>query len=251
MQGFEYNINDHRVLTRLEEKAVFKAYRATKSKKAQHFIIEHNLKFAIHCANAYITKYPHVDPMDLRGYAVLGLYEAIDKYDITSSVKFISYAVWWIKATVIRNVQSYESLVRFPANIHQQLQKSLNVKDFTEEVLNRFNTIGGGMSMDSNTGDDSDSDKARTLGDTIPDDNAFKAFEQVDLDDINTKLFITIENVLTEREKYIVLEHYGFLTGEIRTLASIGEQLGMSREHARNIKNKACTKMLKEMKQWK
>ena len=249
MSGFEYKIDDHKVLTRMEERAAFKAYRNTNSKKAQHFIIEHNLKFAIHCANAYITKYPHVDPMDLRSYAVLGLYEAFDKFDIESSVKFISYAVWWVKATIIRNVQSYESLIRLPANVHQDLQKALNKKEFTEDVLDKFNTIGGGMSMDARIGNEGEDN--RSLGDTIADDMATQAFELVESEDTHTKLFVIIDKVLTERERYIILEHYGFLTGEIRTLASIGEQLGMSREHARNIKNKACTKMFKELKKWK
>lgn len=250
MYKFDYKINDHKVLTRVEERVAFKIYKSTKSKKSQHFIIEHNLKFAIHCANAYITKYPHVDPMDLRSYAVLGLYEAIDKYDTESSVKFISYAVWWVKATIIRNVQTHESLIRLPANVHQDLQKALNTKEFTDDVLSKFNTIGGGMSMDTRIGS-SEGESTRSLGDTIADDVAMKAFEKIDSDDMRTKLFMVIDKVLTDRERYIIMEYYGFLTGEVRTLAAIGVQLGMSREHARNIKNKACGKLFKELKKWK
>jgi RNA polymerase primary sigma factor len=246
--GFEYKITDHRILSKLEEIAVFKTYRETKSSKARNYIIEHNLKFAIHCANAYITKYPHVDPMDLRSYAILGLYDAIEKYDYNSGVKFISYAVWWVKATITRNVQSHESLVRLPANIHQNLQKSVNKKEFTQEVVDMFNTIGGGMSMDAKIKSD---DESKTLGDTIQDIAALEAFNQLDITDLHTKLFDVIDEHLSAREKYIVVEHFGLLTGDTRTLAEIGQELNMSREHARNIKNKAFQKMLKLLKKWK
>lgn len=246
--GFEYQIPDHRVLSKQEELAVFKAYSEHKSSKARNYIIEHNLKFAIHSANAYITKYPYVDPMDLRSYAILGLYDAIDKYDYNSGVKFISYAVWWIKATIIRNVQTNESLVRLPANIHQDLQKAVNKKEFTPEVLDKFNTIGGGMSMDARISSD---DESRTLGDTIQDKKALEQFAKLEIDDLHNKLFLAIDECLTDRERYIVLEHFGLLCGESRTLASIGQELQMSREHARNIKNKAFKKLIKLLKHWK
>ena len=245
---FDYRISDHRMLTRAEEVEVFKTYSKTKSPKARNYIIEHNLKFAIHCANAYITKYPHVDPMDLRSYAILGLYDAIEKYDYNSGVKFISYAVWWVKATITRNVQTNESLVRLPANLHQKLQKAVNKKEFTQEVVDMFNTIGGGMSMDAHIKCDEES---RTFGDTIQDEEALKQFDKLDTDDLHAKLFIVIDGCLTDREKYIILEHFGLLTGERRTLAEIGKELHMSREHARNIKNKAFQKMFKLLKKWK
>lgn len=246
--GFEYKISDHRVLTRAEEMAIFKIYQETKSVSARNYIIEHNLKFAIHCGNAYITKYPHVDPMDLRSYAILGLYEAIEKYDYKSGVKFISYAVWWVKATITRNVQSHESLVRFPANIHQKLQKAVNNKEFTQEVVDRFNTIAGGMSMDARIGSD---DETRTLGDTIQDKESMEQFNKLDNDDLRAKLFGVIDDCLSNREKYIVTEHFGLISGECRTLADIGNELNMSREHARNIKNKAFQKMIKLLNKWK
>lgn len=249
MQGFDYRISDHRVLTKEEERAAFKVYRQTNRVSDRNYIIEHNLKFAIHCANAYITKYPHVDPMDLRGYAILGMYEAIEKYDEDSNVKFTSYAVWWIKATIIRNVQTYESLVRLPANLHQDLQKAVNKKEFSAEVVDLFNTITGGMSMDANIKDGNED--ARTFGDTMADPKSSEPFNNIEIDDLHAKMFVVIDKVLNKREKYIILEHFGLLTGESRTLASIGEELHMSREHARNIKNKACNKMLKLLKKWR
>ena len=186
--------------------------------------------------------------MDLRSYAILGLYEAIEKYDYNSGVKFISYAVWWVKATITRNVQSNESLVRIPANIHQKLQKAVNNKEFTQEVLDLFNTIGGGMSMDANIGSDDD---AVTFGDTLQDETALEEFQKLDIEDLNTKLFIVIDECLTDKEKYIVLEHFGLISGEPRTLSEIGKELRMSREHARNVKNKAFHKMFKLLKRWK
>lgn len=246
--GFEYKVTDHHILSKSEEIAIFKAYSQNKSSKFRNYIIEHNLKFAIHCANAYITKYPHVDAMDLRSYAILGLYEAIEKYDYNSGVKFISYAVWWVKATINKNVQSYESLVRYPANIHQNLQKSVNKKEFNETVVDIFNTISGGMSMDAKI---KCGDGYRTLGDTIQDINALQQFNELDINDLHTKLFAVIDEHLSPREKYVVVEHFGLLSKDTRRLVEIGNELNISREHARNIKNKAFSKMLKLLKKWK
>lgn len=246
--GFEYKIKDHRMLSRDEEVAIFKIYQKEKSPAARNFIIEHNLKFAIRCGNAYKNKYPHVDPMDLRSYAILGLYDAIENYDYNSGVKFISYAVWWVKATIHRHVQKTESLIRIPANIHQKLQKAINKKEFTEETSALFNTISGGMSMDAKINGDDDSS---TLGDTLFDEESFKQFNKIDDDDLKRKLNTVIDECLTEREKYIVSEHFGLVTGEVRTLADIGNELKLSREHTRNIKNKAFTKMIKLLKVWK
>lgn len=236
------------MLSRDEEIAIFKLYNKKRSPSARNFIIEHNLKFAIHCGNTYITKYPHVDPMDLRSYAILGLYEAIENYDYTSGVKFISYAVWWVKATINKNVQNTESLVRIPSNIHQKLQKAINKKEFTQETADLFNTISGGMSMDAKINGDDDSS---TLGDTIFDEESIKQFNKIDDDDLKRKMNSVMNECLSQREKYIVSEHFGLTTGEPRTLADIGKELRLSREHTRNIKNKAFTKMIKLVKVWK
>jgi len=249
MSKYEYNVSDHRVLTRAEERAVFNIYKKTGSTASRNFIVEHNVKFAIQCGNAYITKFPHVDPLDLRSYAILGLYDAIEKYDYTTGNKFISYAVWWIKASIMRNVHTNESLVRLPANIHQDMQKAVNNNEFTHRILDFFNTIGGGMSMDTNAhGGDGD---VRTLGDTLSDENALKQFDELDIKDIRRKLMDVIKSTLTKREQYIVLEYFGLTNGEPRTLAAIGLEFGMSREHTRNVKNKAFQKLHKCIKHWK
>jgi RNA polymerase primary sigma factor len=248
MSDYEYVIDDHRVLSRAEERTVFEIYKKTRSVESRNFIIKHNIKFAIQCGNAYITKFPHVDPLDLRSYAILGLYDGIEKYDTSTGNKFISYAVWWIKASIMKNVHTNESLVRLPANIHQEMQKAVNKNDMDQRILNFFNTIGGGMSMDATIGTGND---LRTLGDTISDDNALRQFNNLDVRDIKEKILIVIDSALTTRERYIITEYFGMTTGESRTLSDIGKEFGMSREHTRNIKNKAFEKLYKCVKHWK
>ncbi len=112
MQIHGYSISNHRILNRDEERELFRRYVKNPDRKTKNHIAQFYIKFAIQCGGVYRRKYFHVQHSDLIGYAMLGLLDAIDKYDPEGHAKFTTYAVWWIKAAIHRNVELYESLVR-------------------------------------------------------------------------------------------------------------------------------------------
>jgi RNA polymerase sigma factor (sigma-70 family) len=140
----------HDLLTKQQEKAAFTMLLAEtdpdRRAELRNAIIEKNLRFAIDCANCYYLKYRHVHMKDLHSYAMQGLFTAVDKYDPNSNVRFTSYAVFWVKSSIVSNVQKYECLIRYPANILKNAEKGKYSSDECQAIS--CNTRGDfGISM--------------------------------------------------------------------------------------------------------
>lgn len=242
-----YYCNDHSILTSDEETQLFEQYSLTKSETIKNKIIEHNLKFAIKCARSYVTKYPHVDPADLTGYAMMGLIDSVDKFDHTRGIKFISFAVYWIKNFIIRNVETNESMIRYPANIHRDIQQSINERRITTEITDIFHSIKGGYSLDQPI---SESINSKCFADILESPEYIPNPEQrLDNDSLKTLIEQSMVD-LDEREKYVIRESFGLLVGEKRTMRDIADELGISHENVRYIKNISMKKMKKHLKKF-
>jgi len=234
-----YQCDDHRILSSNEEFELFQQYSQTKSPKIKNKIVEYNLKFAIKCSRAYINKYSHVDPADLTGYAMMGLIESVDKFDHTRGTKFISFAVWWIKNFIIRHVETNESMIRYPANLHRQAQEKINEKNVTDEVTLMFHNIKGGYSLNQPL---SDEYNGKSFDELLESPEYFCPDSHMD----DERLKAIIEDCmqdLTHEEKYIIRETFGFIVGEKRTIKSVADELNIPQEKVRYIKNASVKKI--------
>lgn len=121
----------------------------TGDEKAREKIIKHNLRFVLQCAKEYNS--PAIDPKDLISVGNLGLIEALDNFDVTREpyVKFISYAVWWVKKNMIEFLRNYSRPIRTPYNqqsdvyLFHKLKEKVEQKYETEnltlfEIYNEF-----------------------------------------------------------------------------------------------------------------
>jgi len=240
----DYRCKNHVVLSIQEEFEIFEQYKNSSDENIKESlrnkIIEHNMKFAMSSALVYMKRWKQVDPNDLKGYAVLGLIEAFDNFDHTRNVKFSSYAAWWIKCTINRNVESNESLIRYPSNKHRELYVHYTKQDNSSEdnISDEFEVISsnifGGISIEQPL-DGTD----LKLGDTISDNS------NIESDFIVSE---TVKNALTSLspiQRKVIEGIYGFEYGEKKTVRELADLLNMSHEKIRNIKNNALTILAK------
>jgi len=241
----EYKFNNHKILSKQEEYQLFHLYHNEKSLdrklRIKNMLISYNMRFAGRVASAYITKYSHVDKNDLKGYAMAGLIESVDKFDHTRGIKFISFAVWWIKNHIIKSVQKYESLVRVPGNLHTSLQERITNKTTTEEDHIMMEAIKGGTSIHRPVDGGNLDDSNKTVGDTIASDDD-NIIDCIDNKLIKQKLAQVISELDT-KQRIVLEELFGLRSGEARAIRDVAIELNISHENVRYIRNRALSQL--------
>ena len=237
------------------------ARRARKGdKEAAERLVTANLRFVI----SYVKKYQGrgLGLAELVCIGNEGLLKAVKKFDPDKGVKFISYAVWWIRQTVLQALAEQTRSVRIPLNqnsnlvklsrtdtaLTQQLGRSPTDQEIADEMGEPLETIralrrvaASELSLDAPI-DRGDRDSA-SFGER------FAGSEDDDIEDVvewqarREFLDRMFEKYLTERERKILYLYYGLDDGEERTLEEIGSLLGVTRERIRQIRNRAFEKL--------
>lgn len=249
------------------------AWRDQRDEAALHRLITAYMRLAI----AMASKFRHYGaPMnDLIQEAGLGLMKAADKFDPDRGVRFSTYAVWWIKASIQDYVMRNWSMVRTGSTSSQkalffnmrrvQAQLMREAQDLGEEMDGHqlrqriAQTIGvpladvemmqgrlSGSDLSLNAVQSSDDD-GREWIETIEDD-AEQAADRVEAQHDRTALRTWLARAmmaLSDRERYVVTERK--LREEPRTLESLGDELGLSKERIRQIEAAAFAKMRKNL----
>jgi RNA polymerase primary sigma factor len=243
----------------LEERALARRAREG-DKEAAERLVTANLRFVI----SYVKKYQGrgLGLAELVCIGNEGLLKAVKKFDPDKGVKFISYAVWWIRQTVLQALAEQTRSVRIPLNqnsnlvklsrtetaLTQQLGRTPSDQEIADEMQEPLETIralrrvaASELSLDAPI-DRGDRDSASfgerfagAEGDDIEDTVEHQARREF-LD----RMF---EKYLTERERKILYLYYGLDDGEERTLEEIGSLLGVTRERIRQIRNRAFEKL--------
>jgi RNA polymerase primary sigma factor len=195
---------------------------------------------------------------DLINEGNVGLIKAAEKFDETRGFKFISYAVWWIRQSILQAIAEQSRIVRLPLNqvgsmnkINQLLNKfeqenerrpSLNEIseriDLPEEKIDEAMQIGGRhVSMDAPFVDGEDN----SLLDVLPNENSPSADRQLVVESLRAEIANALL-MLNERERNIITAFYGIGEPEM-TLEEIGNKFGLTRERVRQIKEKAIRRL--------
>jgi len=255
-------IKDNKPLSREEECKLFERFRAG-DRAAYEQLIQANLRFVVRVARDYC---PEDGPllMDLIAEGNMGLLHAIDRFDETRGFKFITYAVWWIRQAILKaaprarraaklpmsHVNDMHTIEREMAVLSQRLGRAATfdeVADLTEMSPERMvNALAAGkqdMSLDAPVFDDED----QPLYAAFPvDDTGFGELEQ---ERVMKSLARGLDN-LDEREVSIIREYFGLDRDEGRTLEEIGEDMGITRERVRQLRNRALSKMRALFDEW-
>jgi RNA polymerase primary sigma factor len=242
-----------------EERALAHRARAGDRESAERLVTA-NLRFVI----SYVKKYQGrgLGLAELVCIGNEGLLKAVKKFDPDKGVKFISYAVWWIRQTVLQALAEQTRSVRIPLNqnsnlvrlsrvdtaLTQQLGRSPNDEEIADEMGEPVDTIralrrvaASELSLDAPL-DRGDRDSA-SFGERFAGVDSDHIEEEVESQAQREFLERMFEKYLTERERKILYLYYGLDEGEERTLEEIGSMLGVTRERIRQIRNRAFEKL--------
>ena len=202
-------------------------------------LLQGNLRFVITVAKQYQNQ--GLPMGDLIAEGNLGLMKAIKNFDWTKKLRFISYAVWWVKQSIIQSLNENSRTIRLPVNVVQEMHRAKKEAQKTNKELDeKFTTLPKVIDLDMNINEEGD-----TLVDLIENTNAVQPDEGFNTADLLKAKMIEIMDVLDEREKSIIMDYFG-MTGVPRTLEDIGTDFSLTKERVRQIKEKALRKLRNE-----
>src|SRR6476661_4117646 len=217
-----------------------------------------NLRFVVSVAKQYQNQ--GLTLPDLINEGNLGLIKAAQRFDETRGFKFISYAVWWIRQSILQALAEQSRIVRLPLNkvgltnriqkafsqLEQEFEREPSAEELAElleldieEVSSTLGINARHVSMDTPLAEGEDS----TLLDVLENPNAEKTDAELDH---KVGLNIEIERSLrqlTDRQKEVVCYFFGIGVDHPLSLEDIGDRFNLTRERVRQIKDKALTKL--------
>ncbi|MGH7753684.1 MAG: sigma-70 family RNA polymerase sigma factor [Gemmatimonadales bacterium] len=256
LDQYLYEVSTTPLLTPKEEIAVARRVRAG-DQDAMQELVKRNLRFVISVAKKYQNR--GLPLTDLIGEGNVGLLTAARKFDPDQGVKFISYAVWWIRQAILAALARQGRTVRVPLNRTADLSRIVRTAEYLRQTLRREPTpeeIGDatGLSLEVvqslaalNTGDvrldaplDPDGDRslierfiAEDMGDTEE-----QAMDRFLTDEIDTAL-----KTLPPRDAKVLRLYYGLDGGREHTLEEIGGMMGVTRERVRQLRDRALKRL--------
>ena len=208
-------------------------------KEIQQELIKGNLRFVITVAKQYQNQ--GLDFPDLIAEGNLGLMKAIQNFDWTKNLRFISYAVWWVKQSILQSLNDNARTIRLPVNVVQDLQRAKKeIESNGGKLDDRFQNLPSMIDLDMNINEDGD-----TLVDIIENKNADMPDDSFNSGDMLKIKLLNLLHILDEREKVIIEDYFG-LSGTPRTLEDIGGDFSLTKERVRQIKEKALRKLRNE-----
>ena len=225
-------------------------------RKALERLTKANLRFVVSVAKQYQNQ--GLSLADLINEGNVGLIKAAEKYDETRGFKFISYAVWWIRQSILQAIADQSRIVRLPLNqvgsmnkinrilskFEQENERRPSVEeiseqtDLPEEKIDEAILVSGRqVSMDAPFVDGEDN----SLLDVMPNNDAPMADRQLLVESLREEISNALK-LLSERERNIITAFYGIGQPEM-TLEEIGNKFGLTRERVRQIKEKAIRRL--------
>lgn len=226
-------------------------------RKALEKLTRANLRFVVSVAKQYQNQ--GLSLPDLINEGNLGLIKAAEKFDETRGFKFISYAVWWIRQSILQALAEQSRIVRLPLNQVGTLNKIIKAQQKFEQE-NERRPSSAELAKELDIAEDKIADTMKVSGRHISVDAPFVEGEDNSLLDvlvnedtpntdkslINESLAVEIEralSTLTEREAEIVKLFFGITGCQEMTLEEIGDKFGLTRERVRQIKEKAIRRL--------
>ncbi len=226
--------------------------------KALDKLTKANLRFVVSVAKQYQNQ--GLTLPDLINEGNLGLIKAAQRFDETRGFKFISYAVWWIRQSILQALAEQSRIVRLPLNkvgltnriakaysmLEQQFEREPSAEELAElleldieEVSSTMGIGGRHVSVDTPLSEGEDN----TLIDVMENHNADRAETNIEH---NESLKVDIDRslkTLTERQKEVICFFFGIGVDHPMSLEDIGDRFSLTRERVRQIKDKAITKL--------
>ena len=225
-------------------------------RKALEKLTKANLRFVVSVAKQYQNQ--GLSLPDLINEGNVGLIKAAEKFDETRGFKFISYAVWWIRQSILHAIAEQSRIVRLPLNqvgsvnkinrmlvkFEQENERKPSINEIAERVdlphekiEDAMKVTGRHLSVDAPFSDSEDN----SLLDILVNDDAPMADKSLVQESLKEEVSRVLQ-MLTERERSIVEAFFGINQPEM-TLEEIAEKFGLTRERVRQIKEKAIRRL--------
>ena len=216
--------------------------------RAKDKLVTANLRFVVSVAKQY--QHQGLTLTDLIDEGNIGLIKAAQKFDETRGFKFISYAVWWIRQSILQAIAEQSRIVRLPLSheinrFEQEFQRHPSVAELSdatnmdeEKIAQSMQADSHHVSIDAPFQDGEDN----CMLDVMASGDDSRTDRQVDHESMALELNNVLNKVLKEREITIIRECFGIGCHE-KGLEEIGDQLGLTRERVRQIREKSIAKL--------
>ncbi|WP_024991276.1 RNA polymerase sigma factor RpoD/SigA [Hoylesella pleuritidis] len=246
----------HEELISIEEEVELAQRIKKGDKEALERLTKANLRFVVSVAKQYQNQ--GLSLPDLINEGNLGLIKAAEKFDETRGFKFISYAVWWIRQSILQAIAEQSRIVRLPLNqvgsvnrinrilnkFEQENERRPSVDEIADKVdlpedkiVDAMKAPSKHISVDAPFIEGEDN----SLLDVLPNADSPMADNELVMESLRAEISSAL-NVLNERERNIIEAFFGINQPEM-TLEEIGDKYGLTRERVRQIKEKAIRRL--------
>jgi len=252
-------ISEFPLLTKEEEHDIAVKMEEAGKDGSYHDLVKSNLSFVVKIASEY--KNMGLPFEDLLNEGNIGLIEAAHHFDSSRGTKFITYAIWWIRKSILKALSQHAAMVRIP---NYQLKKVRNVRN-TERMLARelgreadreeiskelrvtiakideiLQMKMRELSLDEKVGKDKDT----PISDYLVDGRSINPEDELIKNESQGVIRMALRS-LSDQEQTVIINRFGLEGGRVFTLKEIGEKLGVSRERVRQIENQAKKRLRK------
>ncbi len=224
---------------------------------ARDRLISANLRFVVSVSKQYQNKGMSLPDMINEGN--LGLIKAAERFDETRGFKFISYAVWWIRQSIMQALAEHARVVRLPLNRFSHINKIKKIVTILEQKYEReptFLEITQAIELAPNDVAEAirnswryisfdapvTLDEESNMYDVLCNEDATSPDQNLILDSLSEEIERVL-NTLTQREGNIIRLYFGLNSRQAYTLEEIGEKYDLTRERVRQIKEKAIRRL--------